>query len=295
MSEIGNIEFFDDGSDSTIPSTLRERMKFIDSIDDIPAMPDIVMQLLGKLNNPRIKFREVEKLIALDPGLTSYILRITNSPLLGLRTEVLTLAKAIMVIGITNLKSLLIAYGIRHLYKSIKTPDLQQLLWHHAVSVGVLAKITSEEIFKVVHSQVYVLGLLHDIGKIILLILDAGKFRKSMNAVLNEGMDPPEAEHQFFGYSHIETGYFMLTKLGFSRNMKEIVMYHHNPEYAPEDSTLIWIISLANLLTSHLEGTRDLEKMNLDRYHVKLDLPKGKMKKIVQKGQEQIQDYLSMY
>lgn len=289
------MNYFDAADDTTIPTTLRDRMKFIESIEDIPAMPDIVMQLLEKLNNPEIKFREVEHLLSLDPGLASYLLRIANSPLLGLRTEVLTLAKAIMVVGLTNLKSLLIAYGIRHLYKSVGSQEMQQILWRHAVFTGVIAKIASEEIFKVVHSQVYVMGLLHDVGKIILLILNTNKFRKSFEQVLSGEEDAPEAEFRFYGYSHIETGFFMLNKLGFSRAMKDVVLYHHNPEFASSGDQLIWIVSLANNLSHHLEGMKDLGKMKLERYLAKLGLTNRLIEKIVKKGGEQATQYLSLY
>jgi putative nucleotidyltransferase with HDIG domain len=276
--------------ESPAGETLKERLKFIESIEDIPAIPDTLMKLLAKLEEPRVKFKEVQRLIALDPALVSYILRVVNSPFLGLRTEVLTISKAITVVGIDHLKSLIIAYGIRFLYKTIKHPEIQKYLWEHAISVGVLSKIISEQVYKVIHSQIYVFGLLHDIGKIVLLMYRPDTFDEAMKMGLDKKVDGVQVEADLFGFSHIEAGYFLLSKLGFQKTMKDIVLFHHNPEYCPHDNQPVWIVSFANRLSYQMD---DFENKNLKWYLEKLKLSMRQLEKIVIEGQEQLQQYLS--
>ncbi len=273
-------------------TTLRERLKFIDSIEDIPAMPGAVMKLLDILDQDRVKFREVERLLSMDPGLVSYILRLTNSPLMGLRSQVLTIAKAISVIGITNLKSLIMAYGVRFLYKTIKRPEIQQYLWEHAIKVGVLSKVISEKIYKVVHSEIYVYGLLHDVGKIVMLLYDSDRFDESLKLELERKNEGVEIEAQMFGFSHIEAGYFLLTKLGFPKTMKDIVLFHHNPEFCAPDNQPVWIVSFANRLSYQLE---DFENENLNWYIKKLDLSMKQLEHVVLEAQEQLAQYLTVF
>lgn len=273
-------------------ASLKERLKFIESIEDIPAIPDTIMKLLGKLENPRVNFREVQKLIALDPALVSYILRFVNSPFLGLRNEVLSISKAVSVIGIDHLKSLLIAYGIRILYKSVKHPEIQKYLWEHAITVAVLSKVISEQVYQVVHSQIYVFGLLHDIGKIVLLMYQPDTFDECMKQGLDKQDGGVETEAGLFGFSHIEAGYFLLTRLGLPKVMKDIVLFHHNPEFCPEDNQPVWIVSFANRLSYHLE---DFDNENLKWYLDKLNLSMVQLERIVLDGQEQLQKYLSFF
>ncbi len=272
--------------------TLKERLKFIESIEDIPPMPGVVMNLLAKLEEPRVKYREVEKLISTDPALVSYLLRVTNSPLLGLRSKVINITKAVSVLGIANLKSLLIAYGVRFLYKSIKNTDVQRYLWEHSVRVGVFARVISEKVYSVVHSQVYVFGLLHDIGKIILLMLDGDKFNETLDLGVEKEIDGVEVEAKFFGFSHIEAGYFLMSKLGFPQEMKDIIMFHHNPEFCAKDNQLPWIVSFANRLSYQMENFED---EGLQWYLQKLNLSLNQLESIVIEGQEQLQQYLSIY
>ncbi len=272
------------------PVTLKERLKFIESIEDIPAMPGVILNVVSKLDNPRVNFREVERLISTDPALVSYVLRVVNSPFLGLRTEILTIEKAIAVVGITNLRSLLIAYGIRFLYKTISRTDIQKYLWEHAITVGVISKILSEEIFQVVHAEAYVFGLLHDIGKIILLMYQPEKFNESLASQLDRHVEEVDIECEMFGFSHIEAGYYLLTRLGFPKKMKDIVLFHHNPEFCGTDNQLVWIISLANRLSYQFE---ELDPEDLAPYMEKLELPRNTIEKVVLKSQEELQEYLA--
>ncbi len=161
--------------------SLKKRLSFIKQMHDIPAMPVIVANLLTKLNDPKITLKEIDSSISLDPALVSYILRIINSPFYNVKSEVLTVPKALSLLGISNLKSLLIGYGIQSVYSNLQDNIVQKHLWEHAISVGILAKIISEEVYFVVHTEVYVYGLLHDIGKIVLYMHNPDEFKKTID------------------------------------------------------------------------------------------------------------------
>lgn len=273
--------------------TLKQRLKFIDKIEDIPSMPVVVMNVVTKLNDPKVTYKELNETISLDPGLVSYILRVINSPFYGLRSEILTIPKAIAILGVNNLKSLLVAYGVRHMYKKISDQAIQEKLWKHSVSVGVLAKVISEVVYKVVHSEAYVLGLLHDIGKIVLLMFKPEKFKKSVLAGEDaEGNSSVEREYKVFGFSHIEAGFFLLSKFRFPKHMKDVVLFHHDPEFSPEGDNLIWIVSLANKLSYFIF---DKVEENFAEYFEQLNLDEIQLEKIIDEGQNQIEKYLNQF
>ncbi|MCP4216130.1 MAG: HDOD domain-containing protein, partial [bacterium] len=219
-----------------VEGTLQEKLKFIETFEGIPPMPAVVMNLLSKLDDPRVKMKEIEQIMSVDPALVSYFLRVANSPLLGLRSKVLNVSKAISVVGLARLKTMLIAYGVRFLYKTIKHPEIRDYLWEHAIHVGVLAKMINELIFKTRHKDIYVYGLLHDIGKIVLLMHAPDKFNEAMELGMDKRFDGVTAEAEHFGFSHIEAGYFLVSKLGFPEEMKEIILFHHNPEYCAKEN-----------------------------------------------------------
>ncbi len=238
--------------------SIKEKLEFIDSIEEFPSMPSMVLNLMSRLNNPDITVKEIEKMVNMDPALVSYVLKITNSLIFGLREEVYVVSRAVTLIGTSNLKSLLSSYAIRMLCKTISHVEAQQYIWKHSLAVAVLARCLSNKVFGKEHPQAYVLGLLHDVGKIVLYMVDSKRFMQSLETGVTKNLDFISAEKKLFGYSHIETGFFMAGKMGFSKKMKDIILFHHDPEFGPTDK-LLWVISLADQLSHHLYDNKTID------------------------------------
>lgn len=270
---------------------LKEKLAFIDRIEEFPSMPSVVLNLMSKLNDPDISIAEIEKFINMDPALVSYILRITNSLIFGLREEVYSVRRAVTLIGMSNLKSLLTSYSIRMLCKTINHPEAQHYLWYHSLAVAVLSREIGKTVLKKDESQAYVFGLLHDIGKIVLYMHSAPRFIKSLELGVAKNMDFVIAEKKLFDYSHIEAGYFMVSKLGFSKSLKDIILFHHDPEFSETGNVMVWVVSLSNELAHHLYDNKNID---IRRYLEKVHLTEDEFTRVVQSAQLQVQQYQSI-
>ena len=276
--------------------SLKEKIKVIEKIENIPAMPIVVSNIISKLNDPNATNKELEELISLDPVLVSFILKIVNSPFYGTRSEVLTISKALFIMGIKNLKILMMGYGAQTVFQTMENKKIQDYLWKHSISVGVLSKLLSEHFFKVVHSEAYVSGLLHDIGKIVLFSHDKKRFIQSLISEKGKMKNFVDSEQELFGFSHIETGYFLISKLGFSGTIKDIILYHHYPEYASENDSLVWIVGLADEMSYYLEDQIDDETLfdNIDLYMKKLGLNEDQIGQVIADSVDEIEAYLAL-
>lgn len=272
-------------------NSLKEKLAFIEKIEEIPSMPSVVLNLMQKLNDPDVTTAQIEKLINMDPALVSYVLKITNSLIFGLREEVYNVRRAVALIGVTNLKSLLTSYSIRLLCRAITHAEAQQYIWGHSVAVAVLAREISIQIFGKEQPEAYVLGLLHDIGKIVLYIHNSNAFLESLELGIAKNMDFVYAEKERFGFSHVETGYYMTGKMGFSKRMKDVVLFHHDPEFSSGDDKLTWIIALANEIAHYLY---DNKVIDMRRYLENVNLSQDGFKEVVEKAQIQVQEYQSI-
>lgn len=271
--------------------SIKTRLAFIENIEEFPAMPSVVLNLMAKLNDPDMSVSEIEKLINMDPGLVSYILKITNSLIFGIREEVYSISRAIILLGMSNLRSMITSYSIRLLCKVIKHPDAQEYIWNHSLTVAVIAKVLSEKISREKQPHIYVFGLLHDIGKIALYVKDSSLFQDSLEKGIIKELDFVSAEKELYGFSHIEAGYFMVSKLRFSLRMKEVVLFHHNPEFSPADDKTYWIISLANELAHHIY---DNKPINLQRFLRPIQLSENLFNDIIPQAQKQVEQFRAL-
>jgi len=268
--------------------SIKEMSVFIENIEESQSMPSFVVTLLAKINNPKSTVAEIEKLIDSDPALVSYILKLSNSLIYSVREEVQEISRAIELLGMSNLRSILTSYSVRLLCHAISNSHTQEYLWHHSLSVAVLAKTLAERIYKVEQPNFYVFGFLHDIGKMVLYMYNAQNFEKSLEQGILKGMDFVYTEKQAFGFSHIEAGYLMIDKLGFSKKMKNVILYHHDPQFGPAGDIMHWIVSFANELAHYLE---DNKSVDLQRYLVEMNMSEKELQEIIPSVQNRIKHY----
>jgi putative nucleotidyltransferase with HDIG domain len=268
--------------------SIKEKLALIENLEEVQSMPSSIMVLMTKINNPRSTVDDIEKLIGLDQDLVSYILRLSNSFIFGLREEVRSVLRAIELVGMSNLRSMLITYFVRLLCNGISSSQVREYIWHHSLSVAVMSKTIAEKIYRVEQPNFYMIGFLHDIGKILLYMHNAQGFEKCLEQGILKGMDFVFTENQAFGFSHIEAGYYMIDKLGFSKKMKNIILFHHNPQFGPAGDMMHWIVSFANELAHYLE---DNKPVDLQRYLVEINLGEKELQEVILSAQNRIKQY----
>jgi putative nucleotidyltransferase with HDIG domain len=271
-----------------VTMSINEKLAFIEKIEELHSMPSLFSTLMVKINNPKSTVAEIEKLIDMDPDLVSYILKLSNSLIFGLREEVSSISRAIALLGMSNLRSMLTSYYVRLLCNAISNLHVRDYIWHHSLSVAVMSKIIAEKIYGVEQPNFYVFGFLHDIGKTVLYMHNAQNFEKSLEQGILKDMDFVYTEKQVFGFSHVETGYFMIHKLGFSKKMKNVILFHHNPQFGPVGDIMHWIVSFSNELAHYIE---DNKPVDLQRYLVEINLPEKELQEIIPSAQNRIKYY----
>lgn len=267
---------------------IKEKLAFIENIEELHSLPSLFSTLMVKINNPKSTVTEIEKLINIDQDLVSYVLKLSNSIIFGLRVEVNSISRVITQLGLSNLRSILTSYSVRLLCNAISNLHTREYIWHHSLSVAVMSKIIAEKIYRVEQPNFYDYGFLHDIGKVVLYMHNAKSFEESLEQGILKGMDFVAAEKQVFGFSHIETGYYLVDKLGFSKKMKNIILFHHDPQFGPPEDITHWIVSFANELAHYIE---DNKPVDLQRFLVQINLPEKELEEIIPSTQNRIKHY----
>jgi len=266
---------------------LKEGFEFIDSIEELSAMPAIALDIMGMLNDPGASVKEIVVKVRLDQAMVSYILKNCNSPYYGIRQEITSIARAINLLGFTNLKSILMAYFMRNLYQLSGKNETKDYLWKHSIALAVFSKNLAS-LIKIDSDEAYVAGLLHDIGKIVLYLDDAETYHKIVKIVEEGKEDFVTVEKRMLQFTHVDTGYFLLEKWKFSQLLKDVALYHHDLQLFVGSDMIIGVVCFADQL-SHVFLERRYD--DLDIFIERFNIKEGDLDKLVEESTKEIEDF----
>jgi putative nucleotidyltransferase with HDIG domain len=213
-------------------STLPDRV--LADLNNLPAMPTLVLDVLRLLDNPEIGGDRVAAAIGRDPVITARVLRLANSAAYMRVRRVATIRDAIMLLGFSTVRGQVLAAALYDVFKvgAVGYALTQEALWQHSVAVGTCARYLAAQGGRN-SDAAFEAGLLHDIGKIVL-----GKSLRSGYAevlkLVQEGSDFCAAERQVLGCDHAEVGAEAGKRWNLPPDLLLSIEYHHKPLERPE-------------------------------------------------------------
>lgn len=236
--------------------------RILDTVGDLPPMPHIATLIMKKIGNPSVTAKEIQDLIARDQALAARVLRIANSPYYGCPRTVTRLSDAVMVLGFNSIKSLVTTSILQSLFRTYGLAE--KLLWEHAIGCALVARKIAEDL-KFPKTEIFFLGgLLHDIGKALLLAKSPEIMMKILQEVYNNpGTTFIEIEEDLLGFNHADVGQVLVRKWDFAEETVEAIACHHTPQKATILPPLCAIINLANSFC-HKQGIGPTKIPELD-------------------------------
>ncbi len=213
---------------------------------DLPAVPDVANRVMQLLADPDSTPEMLCKTIAADQSLTARILKIANSPFYGCLRTINNLRAAIVIMGYSAVRSLVIAVSTREVYKTFGLTE--RMLWEHSVGVGIGSHLVAKEVRLSKLDDVFVCGLMHDLGKVVMNNTDPDRYREVMEAMYNDGGESLAVEEGVFGFSHPEVGALVVRKWNLPEELEQAVRFHHHiDQLSGHDRYLHLLASILNL------------------------------------------------
>ena len=203
-----------------------ELLSLINTIDVLPSLPEIYLKLEEEINAKSSSIEKLGNIISTDPAITTKILHLANSAFFGLPQRISNITQALNFLGINIIQNLVLTIK---LFKALdtRTPNaaIYQNLWNHSNKVAFMAKqlANSVNLSKTDNEDTYLGGLLHDIGKIILL-------EKIEGIKIGADLSFKEYEDRFTNITHADIGAYLLGLWGIPDSIVEAVAYHHSSE-----------------------------------------------------------------
>lgn len=210
----------------------------VGQLGSLPTPPHLYTRLVAELEKPDGSIVEVGNLIAQDVGLSAKLLQMANSSLLGLRTRTTSPPQAVQILGTETTKALvLIAEVLTRYDASALRPHSIDDLWEHSRSVAELAgAIARAEADRAMAAEARLVGLLHDIGRLIFASQLPERYRDAIRLARDERLSLVDAEQRVFGASHADVGAYLLALWGLPDVLVEAVAWHHSPGRCPATS-----------------------------------------------------------
>jgi putative nucleotidyltransferase with HDIG domain len=225
--------------------------KLIMLTGDLPPMPQVARRIMEIVNDPATNAQALQSVISRDQGMSGQIMKIANSALYSRSRKIETLSDAIVMLGFNSIKNIAIMRATKNLLnfnrkgRVISLKD--KLTWEHSVGTALAGRIIARRTQRRFAERAFMAGLLHDIGKMVLLQKVADQFDGIIEEVYNTGRHFTEVEQEKFGFTHAEIGALLVKKWNLSEELEKAIRLHH--EIKPEmkvDTPLVYFIDLAN-------------------------------------------------
>jgi putative nucleotidyltransferase with HDIG domain len=245
--------------ENTVPIEISNKIKtkILDEMDGLPPLPQSLTKIINLCSNPDSDLNIIAHEIEKNPALSVDILKLSNSAGFMSRSRVNTILQAVKVVGLKNIRNLLYVTGVR------KVMDGQygkmQDVWDHSNRTSYYARYISNESGRLkIGDIVAVGGLLHDLGKLLLLSLEKNLFNKLLAYQKGREMNNTTLlEEISLGISHASLGAQLAKKWDFPEDLITIIDYHHKPFIAPEPyKEIVELVYVANMISDIQESKR---------------------------------------
>ena len=149
--------------------SISDPQKIIDKIDDLPTLPRTVLKITELVNDPKSSARDLARVITDDQVLTARLLKLVNSSFYGFPQRISTVTAAIVLLGFDAIRNLLLTTSVFDLFanRNRQKKQVQERFWDHSLGCAVGAKVIGNYLRHDKVEELFVSGLLHDIGKIV--------------------------------------------------------------------------------------------------------------------------------
>ncbi len=229
--------------------------KALAAVSDIATLPEVTIKIIEIVEDPKSTARDLHEVIKNDPALSVKVLKVVNSAFYGLPGQVASVDRAIILLGLSAVKNISIAASIARLFKGKRISEQFNAsdLWRHSVGVAVAARsIAKCSPHPVMTDEVFVAGLIHDIGTLIERQAYPDEFATVINRCYSAEQDFLECEREIIGADHQAFGVGLTTKWKFPRHLRAAVGFHHNPEaLSVELRNMATLIRIADIICCH--------------------------------------------
>ena len=202
--------------------------------ENLPTLPGIALKIIEAYQRPEPNIQEIGDLLTTDPPLTVKILKIVNSCFYSLPTKITSVRHAINLLGSKAIKNLALSFSLINTFQSNQYELIDyKRFWENSLVGATATKLISEKLEPGQADDAFILGLLQDIGILMLGYCLPRQYGLVLNEVGKNINIYPQAETQVIGINHQEIGEYLTKSWGLPNTFYLPIGYHHIPDQLP--------------------------------------------------------------
>lgn len=224
--------------------------RMIEGMSRVSALPTVFAKVNELLNDPTSSASDLGRVISGDQALTARLLKLVNSTFYGFPSKIDTVSRAVTIIGFRQLKELVLGTSILNMFKDLgdNISFSMEEFWKHCLGCGVASRVLAIYRREENPESYFVAGLLHDIGRLVLLESSPEKYREVFAHVDNKKALIVEAEKDVFGFTHAAVAKELISFWRLPDSLQGAVGYHHVPKAEGGSSSNADIVHISNIL-----------------------------------------------
>jgi HD-like signal output (HDOD) protein len=246
--------------DERAETAARLEQRILALVDNMPTLPETATRALVLSREPNSRFLEFARLLEADAALAAGILRIANSPLYASGCPATKLHQAAVRLGMSQCQNLIISISMQSLFRET-APEMQtqcEVLWHHAYITAFLCRQINRPYRLGFEGEEFSAGLLHDLGRILLLLADPECFQRADAMDFVEERDILDQEREAIDIDHCSLGAWFGTHSKLPDTLIEVMKFHHEPHRAENAKRLVELVAAADHMANHMQRGEDI-------------------------------------
>lgn len=233
--------------------------ELVAGVQDLLTLPEVYLKIQRLLRDPHTGVDDLVRVLHTDPALTARILRIANSAMFNLSRKVETLSLAVNLMGTSRLHDVVLSTSVINSFSRLALrPERVGLFWQRSIHTALLARVLASECRLFDSERLFVAGLLHDIGQLVLEARLPEQVAEADAAAAANAEPVWVVQQRLFGTHYGEVGAALMHAWQFPESLVEVCDRHVAPQDAANFPLECSLVHIARQCVDHAEE-RDLD------------------------------------
>jgi putative nucleotidyltransferase with HDIG domain len=214
---------------------------------ELTPLKSVATRAIQMAEDERSAAMDLASVLSSDQALTAKLLKLSNSAYYGYARRIGNVREAVILLGMRTVRSVAIASSIIDAFNVAEIEGFDRdLFWAHSVCVGLVAEAVARETRIGRPEDAFTAGVLHDVGKLAMLITERDRFAKTVNLVVRRGLTWEQAEAEAFGIGHQYVGARLAERWKFPESLTDTIRKHHPERLSRTVETMADVVAAAN-------------------------------------------------